>query len=137
MERTQPLKNRGAEVTRLCWKGWSFSDLEPLDPCPKHSQANDDSSKLEKQPFAAIALPSPFPTETQLRSWPCLDGIQNCRHLGKRNDQLLLIMPLWVRSWLARWPSDTKRQVPLLKSPDAPGRPLPRRTRDFACYRPA
>ena len=48
MEISQALKKKGAEVTLVWWKGWSFSDLEHWDLCPKHSQANDDSSQLGK-----------------------------------------------------------------------------------------
>lgn len=37
MEITKTSKNKGEEVG---WKGWLFSDLEHLNPCPKHSKAN-------------------------------------------------------------------------------------------------
>lgn len=46
MEISQALKNKGAEVTLVWWKHWSFSDLEHLDPCPEHRRANNNSSKL-------------------------------------------------------------------------------------------
>lgn len=58
---------RGALISKapalalVWWEGRSFSDLEPLDPRPKHCQANDDSSKPSKGPHAARALTCPFP----------------------------------------------------------------------------
>ena len=114
---------------------WASILEAALQQVPNHPRCWNSSKRqhwwVSAKPFVALLSVGICSTLQECESRLPMSFSMNFAGIYWRGS-LWLLMPLRVQSWLTRCPSDTERQLPLLKRPSVPVRQLPRRSEDVA-----